>query len=170
MFELPPAASEPEIVELYEYWRSKSPPGKLPGRQHSDPAAFSPRLLPHILLADVERTPDGPRFRLRVAGTSVVEMIGRDMTGRYFDEVAPADRTGLVIAALRTIVETGEPVFLESQLTVPSRDFIWVKRLGLPLARDGETVDMVLASFHSAPKPPATDVAASKLRPFSGEN
>lgn len=153
MLALPPEASEPELIELYEYWRSKAPPGKLPGRQHLDPTELSSRLLPHILLVDVERMPDGPRFRLRVAGTFFVSLIGRDMTGRYYDEIAPADRVGPVITALRTIVETGEPVFLEGPLTVPSRDFIWVKRLGLPLARDGETVDMVLASFHPAPKP-----------------
>ncbi|MGB8273957.1 MAG: PAS domain-containing protein [Alphaproteobacteria bacterium] len=153
MFVLPPEAFEPELIELYEYWLRKAPPGRLPGRQHIDPIDLSARLLPHVLLLDVVRGPEGLRFRLRLAGTAVAQLIGREIAGLYFDEIAPPERTAPVIAGLCAIVESRKPVFLESPLTVPSRDYIWVKRLGLPLARDGETIDMVLAAFHAVLNP-----------------
>jgi hypothetical protein len=168
MFILPLEASEPEIVELYTYWLGKAPAGKLPGRQHIDPVEFSPRLLPHVLLLDVERSDPAPRFRFRVAGTAFVDLIGREVRGRCYDEIAAPERVEPVCGALRKIAETGSPVFLEGPLTVPSRDFVWVKRLGLPLARDGENVDMILAAFHPVPKRREFAVpASSAASPFS---
>jgi hypothetical protein len=86
---------------------------------------------------------------VRVAGTGFVALYGREVTGRYFDELgAPASMVPLM-AALRTIVASREPSFLGSPLTAPNRDYVWIKRFALPLAADGETVDMVLAWFRA---------------------
>jgi hypothetical protein len=43
------------------------------------------------------------------------------------------------------VVERKAPVFLSGRLSVPSQDYVWVKRLVLPLAHDGDKVDMILA-------------------------
>jgi hypothetical protein len=67
----PPATAKPEIVALFDYWRSKAPAeGTLPGRRHIDPLDV-PRLLPHIWLVDVVDEPR--RFRVRLLGTALVE-------------------------------------------------------------------------------------------------
>ena len=161
MATLPPTLAEPEFVELLDYWRRKSPPGRLPGRQDVDPMELSPRLLPHVLLIDVERSKSGPRFKFRLVGTGFVQLVGREVTGQYYDEIMSPKRGKAVLEGLRNLVETGEPAYLEGALTVPSREFIWVKRLGLPLAEDGKTVDMILAAVLSAPRPhnqPAAEV------------
>jgi hypothetical protein len=150
---LPPVFTEPEFIELVDYWRRKSPPGRLPGRQHVDPMELSPRLLPHVLLMDVVRGESGPRFKFRLVGTGFVQLVGREVTGLFYDQIASTKRAAPLLAGLKKLVETGEPVYLEGPLTVPSRDFIWVKRVGLPLAEDGKTVDMVLAAVCSTPRP-----------------
>ncbi|WP_119302394.1 PAS domain-containing protein [Dongia deserti] len=148
MYLLPPEASEAEFRELLSYWQSKLVPGRLPGRQHIDPTELQPRHLSQVLLLDVV---DGAppkarrRYRFRLAGTGFAAIAGRDVTGLHYDEIGAPERSLPVIRALDLIVERKAPVFLSGCLSVPSQDYVWVKRLGLPLAHDGHNVDMILA-------------------------
>lgn len=163
MYRLPPAASGPEFRALLDYWIARFPKddsagGRLPGRQHIDPADLPASYLAHLLLLDV--VPGTPRrFRFRVAGTALAGIVGRDVTGLHYDELGGTpDRTAPVARALDLIVEQARPVFVEGALTLPSDDFFWVKRLGLPLARDGHNVDMVLCLW-MAQRKSRTDLA-----------
>lgn len=158
MYVLPPEASEAEFRELLTYWQSKLRPGRLPGRRDIDPTELPPRHLAHLLLLDVVDDPGGTArrcYRFRVAGTAFTAIAGRDVTGLYYHEIATPDRVAPVIKALDLIVERAVPVFLAGRLTVPSQDYFWVKRLGLPLAQDGSTVDMVLVAWHARRRSPA---------------
>lgn len=147
MYRLPPAANGPEFRALLEYWIARFPAdgaGRIPGRQHIDPAELPPRHLAQVLLLDV--VPGDPRrFRFRVAGTAFAAIVGRDVTGLHYDEIGAPDKVAPVVAALDLVAELARPVFVEGALTLPADDFFWVRRLGLPLARDGRNVDMVLA-------------------------
>jgi hypothetical protein len=148
MYVLPPEASEAEFRELLAYWQSKLLAGRLPGRQHIDPTELQPRHLSQLLLLDVvEGAPPKlrRRYRFRVAGTGFSAITGRDVTGLYYDEIGAPERALPVIRALDLLVERKAPVFLSGRLSVPSQDYVWVKRLGLPLAHDGDKVDMILA-------------------------
>ena len=148
MYVLPSEASEAEFRELLAYWQSKLEPGRLPGRQHIDPTELQPRHLSQLLLLDVvEVAPTRPRYRyrFRVAGTGFSAIAGRDVTGLYYDEVGAPERATPVIRALDLIVERKAPVYLSGRLSIPSQDYVGVKRLGLPLAQDGDKVDMILA-------------------------
>ena len=148
MFVLPPEASEAEFRELLAYWQSKLPPGRLPGRQHIDPTELQPRHLSLLLLFDVVEGAVPKlrrRYRFRVAGTGFSAIAGRDVTGFYYDEIGAPERALPVIRALDLAVERKAPVFLSGRLSVPSQDYVWVKRLVLPLAHDGDKVDMILA-------------------------
>ena len=148
MYVLPSEASEAEFRELLSYWQSKLAPGRLPGRQHIDPTELQPRHLSQLLLLDVvEAAPPKlrRRYRFRVAGTGFSAIAGRDVTGHYYDEIGAPERTLPVIRALDLVVERKAPVYLSGRLSIPAQDYIWVKRLGLPLAQDGDKVDMILA-------------------------
>lgn len=139
-----PADCDRRIRRLYEYWLAVHPPsGGLPGRQHIDPTAV-PDLLAWLWILDVERRP--LRFRYRLVGTEQVAAMDGDPTGRFLDEVHPAF-TGsasypqYVAAAERAEIgyRRGAPSFHMS------KDYVAIERLLLPLARDGRTVDMLLA-------------------------
>lgn len=146
MYVLPPEASEAEFRELLAYWQSKLAPGRLPGRQHIDPTELQPRHLSQLLLLEVVETAKRHRrYRFRVAGTGFSAIAGRDVTGLHYDEVGAPERALPVIRALDLVVERKAPVFLSGRLSIPSQDYVWVKRLGLPLAQDGDRVDMILA-------------------------
>ena len=114
MYRLPPAASAPEFRGLLDYWLSKFPaklpandPGALdaawlgewlPGRQHIDPAEIPARQLAQVLLFDVVPGPGGRRFRFRVAGTAFATLAGRDVTGKFYDELGAPERVAAVSA------------------------------------------------------------------------
>ncbi|MGE5147623.1 MAG: PAS domain-containing protein [Candidatus Eiseniibacteriota bacterium] len=147
MFRLPADAVEPEFVVLYDYWRGKCRDGRLPARRDIDPLDLPPALLPNIVLLDVERRGAAPRFRVRLAGTGFVALLEREATGCYFDELGHERQMAPILDALMTLVATGQPAFLASPMTRPSKDKVWLKRFALPLAEDGKTVDMILASF-----------------------
>lgn len=165
MYSLPAGCDEPALTSLLNYWQSRSRGGLLPGRRDIDPLDFPPALLPQLLLFDVVRAPDRLRFRFRVAGTAFGKLIGRDVTGQIFDEIAPPDRTDPVNAALTAIAESGRPGYLAGRLTLRSDTFEQVRRLGVPLAADGRRVDMVLGMWVAEPRPAADLPAMLRERP-----
>ena len=72
---------------LYDYWRSLVPPGRLPGRADLVPEDIAP-LWSRTWMLDVFRDP--LRYRYRLCGTEMVRSYGREVTGRWLDEVHPA--------------------------------------------------------------------------------
>jgi len=170
MYVLPSEASEAEFRELLAYWQSRLAPGRLPGRQHIDPTDLQPRHLSQLLLLDVV-APAAPkqrrRYRFRVAGTGFSAIAGRDVTGLHYDEIGAPERAMPVIRALDLVVERKAPVYLSGRLSIPSQDYVWVKRLGLPLAQDGDTVDMILAIW-LAERRKISDLARNDLEREAG--
>jgi hypothetical protein len=152
VFVLPAEASEPEFGELFRYWSGKRREGLLPGRRDIDPLELPRHLLPRVVLLDVIREAGACRFRFRLAGTGYVEVLGRDPTGVFYEEIAPSAQAQLVIGVMQRIVDTREPVFFTGPLTLPRKEYSMVKRLGLPLAQDGRTVDMILALVVPIPR------------------
>jgi len=132
----------PRIAAVFGYWRTMSPPGLLPGRQHFDPLHI-PKLMPHVWMLDVVRDP--LRFRYRLAGTREVQTLGRDPTGEWLDDVHPVLKTTPArIARYVFVVETGRPTWRRGNVTfIHDKDHQIVENIVLPMARDGRSVDML---------------------------
>ena len=134
----------PRVRAIAEYWATMGVTGRLPGRQHLDPLRV-PRLLPNVWLVDVERSPR-LRFRYRLTGTRIAQAFSDDPTGRYLDEVHAGFASNGVCQYLTEVVEGREPSWRAGKPKFGELyDFAHVERIYLPLATDGETVDMILA-------------------------
>jgi hypothetical protein len=138
-------AWHPRLKRLYEYWKSIHHPRGLPGRQEFDPSAV-PDLLPNLWILDVQ--PEPFRLRCRLVGTNIVSSAPGGLTGKWVDDVRPhiRDIPGYFDRP-RAVVETKRPSWRRG----PSRfeldaAFASLENLLLPLARDGQQVDMILAA------------------------
>lgn len=139
-----PADYDPRFMRLAAYLAAKAPPGKLPGRQHVEPSEIID-LLPNLRLIEVVPQPGGPpRYRIRLAGTEVVEIFGVDGTGRFVDEVLQTDRAATIIRAYEEMLRTKRPQCLRGRLSAASRRHVSYQRVAFPLATNGVDVDMLL--------------------------
>lgn len=139
-----PADCDTRIRQFAEYLASKTPSGRLPGRQHIVPSEI-PDLLPFLAIYDVIREANGNlRYRVRLLGTHVVELFGEDPTGRFMDEFLPASRTEEVVERYHEVVQSKEPRYYADELVREGRKHVRFQRAAFPLARNGEEVDMMV--------------------------
>lgn len=128
---------------LFEYWRGLSPADRLPSRAHFDPAAV-PRLLPYLILYDVERAPH-IRLRFRLAGTALRQWLGMELTGRYTDEVSDVST---LMESLGPAIEAGQGLWRRwPRIAQVSDAYSFMEALLLPLADDGRKVDMLIGLY-----------------------
>lgn len=114
----------------------------LPGRQHIDPIDF-PDLLPNIRLIEVIGDP--PRFKVRLTGERISDHFGESYTGQFLDEAFDKFEARASFRALTATVESRKPFWNLGVCDLnPEKDFVPFERLVLPLAANGETVDMLL--------------------------
>jgi hypothetical protein len=143
-FDLPLSEITSELIQqFHRHWLQMCSAGRLPSRAHIEPSNLK-RILPNVILVDIERNPF--RVRYRLCGTRVTEFCGQ-LTGRYLDEVG-ANNVWSAAAHLRqyetAAIET-RPVFISDRTTGrsgvchPSQTGIW------PLASEGREVDLCIA-------------------------
>ena len=108
-----------------------------------------PDLLPWLTLVDAIWEGEGKRLRLRcrLIGTEVVTRFGRDITGLYAEEAYPEDYLAQALETYGAIIESRRPHLSRHQIPIEGRETAEYDRLILPLAGDGDTVDMFLACF-----------------------
>jgi hypothetical protein len=132
----------PKIKALADYWLRIHPAAGLPGRRHFDPVDV-PDLLPSIFLIDV--APGAVDFTYRLVGSRVVEFFGADFTGKSFLSAFVRPKAAHAYIDLCETVTAKQPRWRRGKTAfVPSREYTEIERVYLPLAGDGETVDMVL--------------------------
>jgi len=144
MTEVLPPDCDRRLRQFHEYWLSIAPGGgRLPGRQHFDPLHI-PALLPWVWLLDIHRNP--LRFRYRVTGTEHRRVSGRDATGQWMHELHPNFESFASYPEFIALADRAVPSYRRGQPVFPiSDDVREIERLMLPLARDGQGVDMLLA-------------------------
>ena len=130
-----------KLRALFDYWQRKRGDREMPARGDIDPVEIPP-LLPILGLVDV--LDGGARFRYRLMGTELVQIDGRDYTGRFLDEVLPeGDYADYVIGLFRETATERRPLYSESDFVGDRRVERKVRRLLMPLSDDGQVVDMI---------------------------
>jgi hypothetical protein len=135
------AAAARAHEELYAYWAGLRHGPQLPGRGDIRPDDFK-RLLPTISLIDVCRDPLD--FRLRLAGTGLYGVYGREITGRSLTEVYNTAAADYWRTELTKLVEERRPAVGVHNLAWRGASHLSILWLRLPLASNGRDVDMIL--------------------------
>ncbi|MDB5451961.1 MAG: hypothetical protein JWO33_539 [Caulobacteraceae bacterium] len=145
-----PAAAARAHEELYSYWASLRRGSKLPARADIQPGAFK-RLLPTVSLIDVEK--GGSRgesrgedldFRLRLAGTGLYSVYGREITGRRLCDVYNSSAADYWRYELGRVVSERRPTAGVHNLAWRGASHLSILWMRLPLASNGSDVDMIM--------------------------
>ncbi|RMF15294.1 MAG: PAS domain-containing protein [Alphaproteobacteria bacterium] len=135
---------------LHRWWH-----GARRGRRMPSRSDFSPRIMGRhlggMVLHDVSHGEE-PDFRVRLAGSDLVDIMNFDPTGLPMCEVpngAP------IIARYRWVVRERRPYMcLDLPLDWANKDYRSYSTLVMPLSDDGERVDMLIAHVHFVPIAP----------------
>ncbi len=133
----------PDLEAMHAHWQRLRGNRFAPSRADFDPVEVEPHLLPRILMIDVTGAP--PEFTYRHWGTGIVDLHGRDMTGRPVTELNPKAFADLSYRQYMEVVETRAPGLYVHQ--VPGGAGRWYPHaiLRLPFSSDGQGVDLVLS-------------------------
>jgi len=113
------------------------------------------RLAPMIVLMDMENT--SGRFKIRFVGTDVVQMYGKDNTGRYLDELDLGPDETDVLAVYDELVVRRQPhwtrdMIVKKKRPLDGREFFAYERLSYPLLREAsDQVGHILALLVERP-------------------
>jgi hypothetical protein len=148
----------PLLLQLYDYWHKLRGARRFPLRREFEPVAL-PRLLPYLIVNDVEVGPRGkPRFRVRLEGDQVVRARGGSAKGKYLDEAGVIVFGNDVTSAYARLVETGEPWYSEGTFASDQIRSGMLYRLALPFGGESDArVDYIIVGFvHDAGPAPKT--------------
>ena len=150
--------TSPRVEALYRYWQSKCDGATLPARPAIEPIEI-PRLLPSLVIAEIEASP--MRIRYRLVGTRVAEDNGADFTNRYLEDCNFAVEP-LLRQCYRQLVETRAPVFAyyewHKEEWRGAKGAVGANETGFfPLSSDGTKVDFAIALADPSVRPYAPD-------------
>jgi len=112
----------------------------MPARADIDPMEIIP-ILPYVILLDVLRDPLD--FRYRLIGTVTDEHMVEPYTGRRFSELPHQRAPSRIWSCCERVVHHKQPLRGDIPYVGPKSDFIAIENIMMPLAADGETVDMI---------------------------
>ncbi|MBT3532263.1 MAG: PAS domain-containing protein [Rhodospirillaceae bacterium] len=131
----------PALIEIYKFWLGLRTGAVLPARSDFHPTDLPPNLMPHIAIADVIRNGSDLRFQWRLVGTHITEGTGRDVAGRYFDDVYGGDNHDDLVAAYLRIARNGAPLRWHGDCQFVDKEWMMTEVVGMPLSENGRTVD-----------------------------
>ena len=130
------------LRRLVALWEGRcGPDGRLPGRGDFDAREFM-TFGGFVTLLDVRHDPLSLRFRL--VGTTVTQVLGRDVTGLAVDEVYNPDMVPLILETYDHCIRSRAPVSTSGRMKHLTKDFLGFEAIDMPLASDGHHVDMIL--------------------------
>ena len=146
----------PILRQGLAYWNVKRRERLMPARADIDPMEIIP-ILPNVVLLDVLRDPLD--FRYRLIGTVIEEHMSEPYTGRRFSELSHQRAPSRIWSCSQCIVRDKQPLCSDIPYVGPKRDFTSIEDVMMPLAADGETVDMIFVVVEYIQK--CGEVAAS---------
>ena len=159
--------SSEKVLAFKEIWEQHRNGASVPLRNAFNPDQF-PRLMPHIVIAEI--TPEPFQVTYRLVGTLVSEVSRFDFTGMTLSELDFAvEDVDIWMECHRRVYETREPVY--GRVDIPhEREIRRVvpEEFGIfPVSLDGETVHQTIAIEDYMPPDTMDLVERKPMRPKS---
>lgn len=129
---------------LLEFWRARCNGRNIPDRADLHVEDLAP-WMGRLVICDVKRDPR--RFRLRLIGTAVRELDGRDYTGWYLDEALEEPLRRHVLGQWSLCDNRRRPVLINSASSPHPAKQIEMEKLMLPFSTGSDAVAQILTCF-----------------------
>lgn len=134
-----------ELRELYAYWATLGRGSAIPLKSEFRPSAI-PRVLPLVMMVDLIDA--GRGYKVRLVGSKIRALLPSDTTGKTFFDDDPLLARRRMCDALQNVVRDRQPQHTEvTASNLPGMDIYGMEGLGLPLSRDGTTIDLALVGI-----------------------
>ena len=140
-----------ELNEVRDLWRSLAMGKAAPSRADFDARTLKPYLR-HIMI--IERVFIGPgrwRYRARLTGTGVAEIIG-DPTGKFLEEQLPLELVPRWTSTYDTTLDGGQPLRLVAEFELPQLAFLRGEALIAPLTDRNGKLTLVFGCIYFKPR------------------
>ena len=144
--------TEAPLVHLLRHWLDCRGDAVAPRRSAIDATAIAP-ILAGVWLCDYE--PAGRRFRMRLAGETINDLYGRNITQCYFEEIIEPTLLDDMLRRYRRVVEEPAILHCAGHIYLASQRSEVGERLVLPLADEsGALMHVIGASVYKTNLPP----------------
>ena len=151
--------THPDLRRLLGVWRKQARQDGIPFRGDLTPRLLKSFLGDIVLYERVAERGGRPRWRVRLTGASFAQIMG-DLTGKFIDEVVPAEFQPRWTAALDITLQHRAPLRFLSRADTSAMHFLHGEYFSAPLkAADGST-SLVLGAGRFAGGRPWQDVEA----------
>ena len=135
----------PALRLLVAYWFDTCSGRPMPARRDINPIEI-PSALAQIWLCDY--LSESGRCRYRLAGEEINDFWGFNLSGKYLDEIVPAERQASVTSKIRMAIDLPAIVYNRTCLSLTEEITRNGERIILPLSDDGRTVNALLGATH----------------------
>jgi hypothetical protein len=139
------ASYNPRLARLHDYWIGKCAGRPLPSRADIDPLEMR-EWLGNLLLAEFFGGVEN--YRVRIDGTNLIGVGGKDRTGKGSEVLTSDEERNLIAVQYGPVLDTAQPAYFETQFLNSEGRHLREQKLLLPLSADGSSVNMVLAGIY----------------------
>jgi len=132
-----------DLSELLSLWLKRREAGGLPARASFDPLDMR-KFLGRIVILDVLSAPQ--RFRFRLVGTDWVTRFGFDPTNTFVEDFPRVQSRAFIKDIMSQVALERVPLMVRRSVIIEGQYFRYGMLL-LPLASDGNAVDMIMIGF-----------------------
>lgn len=155
--------SHPELNQLLSLWRTAAEQGGVPRRRDMTARLLKSYMRMIVLYERVAEADSSRRYRVRLMGSSVVQMLG-ELTGRFLDEALPEKYLPRWYPMLDVPLATGAPLRILARVDTVGKNFLVGENLCVPLrAEDGEIKIVLVATCYDGTRS-WTDVVAEECQ------
>ncbi|MSO77952.1 MAG: PAS domain-containing protein [Alphaproteobacteria bacterium] len=159
LIDCPEDITHPQFRQLFDLWDELRGGRAFPARQDfALPSLVF--LFGNLMLVDI--VGDSARLRFRLVGTQIVNRLGSDPTGQWFEPPLAGSYLAPILAVATSVLSHRAPRMALRNMT-PGQASCRFELLVVPLSDDGQAINMLMAALVPARVPP---VAAPVARPL----
>lgn len=142
------AFEAPTLKKALALWREKADGCGVPSRREFGARVLKAHL-PHLTIVDAVDEGQVRRYRFRLMGTAIAELLG-DHTGKFIDEAIVSPFRERWTAVMATPLAAGAPVRIFGRVEYNNLDFLAMEILLAPL-RDDDAQSILTVTHSHAP-------------------